>query len=487
MVDSEKICIKISNNEKFKHIKTEEFIHKYNININVGNTFHNQCICDNNNICDIPPEGIIIDKPGIYIFSNDIIWKPNISSTAITVISNNVNINMNGHSLILYNKDKTYKHNNGIVFREIDTYSLINGSIIGFNNVSIANLVSKNGNIDCIIVTDMDCKHNIDKNENYHFGILTYMSNNILFNNTTVKDIIVNANSCAGFQFILSNECFINKCHVNNIKNNDGSVQGFSYLGCEFISTTYSTANELNSFFIDNIETLGHTAIGFLPIFSFDLNFSNCVSENIFGSCDDTHGLSLFICFNTNINNFYSKNIVAGKNSKCYTCAKATGIEIYGENNIISNSFSENIYAIRPQDKQSTGFSVAGNNNIFQNCISKNIKIITLCKEENYGYGTGFGWAPDPRPEFRNILANNITYESCKAYECDVGFDTWYHIDSIWNNPSIINCKNNILIQSNDTRTLSCNECSECNPPIIITLLNISTNNTITNPESITI
>ena len=39
----------------------------------------------------------------------------------------------------------------------------------------------------------------------------------------------------------------------------------------------------------------------------------------------------------------------------------------------------------------------------------------------------------------------------------------------------------------NGTKTLSGNECSECNPPIIITLLNTSSNNTINNPESIII
>jgi hypothetical protein len=104
------------------------------------------------------------------------------------------------------------------------------------------------------------------------------------------------------------------------------------------------------------------------------------------------------------------------------------------------------------------------------------------------GYGTGFGWAPDPRPIFA-VPAVGITYKNCTAKNCQVGFDSWYHKNSVWEN-ILSDCnKIPVLNQPNAKRTLSGNPCSECGcsqtgcypNPLVVTLTNVADNNTFTN------
>lgn len=91
--------------------------------------------------------------------------------------------------------------------------------------------------------------------------------------------------------------------------------------------------------------------------------------------------------------------------------------------------------------------------------------------------------APDPR-----IIepAVNVLYENCSAKYCQVGFDSWFHIDSLWNH--IYSKCNGIDILNLDdtaTRTVSCDACSECGctfpgcypDPFVVTITNIANNN----------
>jgi len=92
--------------------------------------------------------------------------------------------------------------------------------------------------------------------------------------------------------------------------------------------------------------------------------------------------------------------------------------------------------------------------------------------------GMGFGWAPDPRVPFRSIGAYDTTYTDCEAVNCEVGFDTWFHVNSTWTRPTFTNCPTEILVEPGGTRTLSGDPCSECDPPITVTLKNIESGNT---------
>ena len=61
-----------------------------------------------------------------------------------------------------------------------------------------------------------------------------------------------------------------------------------------------------------------------------------------------------------------------------------------------------------------------------------------------------------------------------------------YEFSILFPNPiAEYNCDENILIQTNGTRTLSCNCCSECNPPLYVVLFNNAYNNIINNSINI--
>lgn len=67
--------------------------------------------------------------------------------------------------------------------------------------------------------------------------------------------------------------------------------------------------------------------------------------------------------------------------------------------------------------------------------------------------GYGFGCPHDIRNTFI-YPANDVTYTRCEVSGCQVGFDTFYHINSEWDR--IISALNNIR------RGFFCNKCSEC-------------------------
>ena len=87
-----------------------------------------------------------------------------------------------------------------------------------------------------------------------------------------------------------------------------------------------------------------------------------------------------------------------GFNKNTNQGAKATGFEIFGNTDIITNNvlidrcLATDIIANNPEDKQCAGFTTALCDNVsFIKCTSKNNRCIN-------GNAIGFGWAPDPRP-----------------------------------------------------------------------------------------
>lgn len=68
-----------------------------------------------------------------------------------------------------------------------------------------------------------------------------------------------------------------------------------------------------------------------------------------------------------------------------------------------------------------------------------------------------------------------------------MGFDSWFHIDSVWDNVVAIQNEIAILNLGNAAqRTLSCSPCSECGctfpacypTPYVVTVNNVAENNT---------
>lgn len=318
-------------------------------------------------------------------------------------------------------------------------------------------------------------------------GILANECINVLIKKCTVKNINVQVASVSGIQFNSTIAANVTNCRINHLLNRDGVCAGIGHLLCEGVIVKSCKIDNIQTEFINNINTSGHTAIGIIPFLSSNIKIANCDISNITGCCDDAHGLSLFVCINATVEGCKVNHVLDGAGS-AQTGAKATGIEVYASDVIVTDCFVKDIVAINPQDLQAAGYSVALANNVkFIRCKAEKVKVVDAHHHHNpaLGFGIGFGWAPDPRPEFL-APTTNVLYLDCIAAHCQVGFDTWDHINSVW--AYIVSKCNDIaiLVQENGQRTLSCNPCSECGctgpgcfaTPYVVTINNQARNNT---------
>lgn len=426
-----------------------------------------------NIITEIPSSGLVINSPGNYVFGENIKWEATGDGQAILITANNVILDLNNHSL---KSKKTNFNTIGILAISVSNIIIKNGSIENFAFHGIKCENSANIYIKNITVNGLN-KDNI-ATFTVPVGILVSTSSNAFVSQCTVKNLDVRTASLAAIQMTSTSPSVISDCCVLDLINRDGACSGIGHLACDNAKVLSCTVDNLRSEFDINLNTQGHTTIGLIPTLSTNLVIENCKISNIAGSCDDAHGISLFECLGAIVQNCSVTNVSDGE-SKEKTGAKATGIEVYASLVKVIDCHVKNIIAINPQDKQATGFSCAQCTGVnFIGCRAENVNVFDE-NHEHYpelGYGTGFGWAPDPRPPFL-APARNILYWDCTAACCQVGFDSWYHIDSVWRS---INSDCNeipILNQPNSQRTISCDPCSECNPPQIVTITNVAANN----------
>jgi len=459
---------KVFSNDLFKNIDTELLIQRYDISptLRQGNTQNPKIIPAKHttpNITSIPPEGIIIKDAGTYKFECDISWKPIGSSSAITIAGNNVTLDLNGHALTVNGPSpNTGQQFNGISIEGTSVATVKNGIIIGASYYGLKASKALDLKIEGLTIGGIKYTETTKKDLTA-CGIFIDKTVGFSIQDCTIQDITVTAPSCAGIQVIGSSEGKITACQMKNFLNNDGGVQGYSYITSNNLLTENCSCENFQSHYEGQTQTTGHTVIGYVPIFCYDLEYNNCSATGMTGCCDDCHGMSVFIDANVVVNNFHARNITDGVTPK-NTGAKATGLEVYGYNITINSCKSENIKAIVPQDLQSAGFSAWGLNLKFNDCIANTV-VVTDANQlpsTDYGYGVGYGWAPDPRPEFKNVGAINVQYSNCSANGCQVGFDTWNHIDSKWEDWTAESCTTNILQQpSGAIRIFTMDKCSE--------------------------
>lgn len=434
-------------------------------------------------IQEIPPNGILISEPGTYVFDRNLTWNPESNAVAITIQANDVTLNMRGYKL----KSSTSGFKTiGISALLSENLKIVNGKIqnMGLSGVQCtlcANVIIKN------VIVD-----GLDLNDTAEFivptGILASESFNVSIDKCTVKNINVLTASCAAIQLTATLSSKVTNCKIKNLLNKDGACTGIGHLLCIDAVVQSCKLNRIKSKFINNLNTEGHTAIGIIPVLSTDIKIQDCSVSNIVGCCDDAHGMSVFLCSNAIVENCSVTNVLDGAGA-AKKGAKATGIEVYADDVLVRDCTVKNIFAINPENKQSTGFSVAASNGvIFNKCKAENIQVVDEHGKQSaaLGYGTGFGWAPDPRPSLL-MPATNVLYQECVAKHCQAGFDSWFHIDSIWDQVVSVGNQIAILNQGDEAqRTLSCDPCSECGcqqigcfpVPFSVTVNNVARNNT---------
>ena len=429
-------------------------------------------------ICHIPPQGLLLSNQGTYRLKRDVKWEPTQDAIALTIVGNNIILDLKGHKIKAENKNNLNLIGISVTGTSVlNNIKIKNGELKNMSYYGVQVTSAMNVELEDIIVDGLNLE-NLTVRNLTPTGVILNHVDGFTIENCVVKNIDVKTDSSAGLQMIFSNNGNVFNCEIDKMKNRDGAIQGFSYILSTNINTFNCKSKDFKSEFNGNILTTGHTVLGFIPILCVGLTYDNCYAENMVGCCDDVHGISVFLNANIIVTNCYVENVIDGI-TETKTGAKSTGIEVYGNNVTVSHCRVKNIKAVRPQDFQCSGFSVTGQNNQFIDCEAIDVQVLNKHhkSDEKYGLGVGFGWAPDPRPELRSVPANTILYKNCKAVDCQVGFDSWDHVNSLWYGVSTKDCKQSIRIEPYEKRTLSCDACSECNPPIEVTLTNIAVGN----------
>ncbi len=447
-----------------------------------------EVISPDQSIENIPPNGVVIIEKGSYTFGKDIVWEPVHNGAAIYICCDDVDLNLNGHSL-------TVATESGLELETIGVYvvpstlivplrssiSIHSGKILDTSLYGILAVGVKKLNLTDLTISD--CKEiNPFSATMPAAGVEIALSENIILKNCTISDLTKTAWCFGGFQIIAAKHILITNSTVSQLTNCDGPTAAYNFFDCVDIKMSQCRAEILKTHYLNKIDTIGHTCIGFLYTQCQNGTITECVAHDIKGCCDDTHGMSIFISADFNVANFTAKNILDG-DCACMTGAKATGLEIYGCNINIKNSTVENIKAVRPQDLQSAGFSCWGALIVLDNCVARSVAVLNKNKEPDtsYGYGVGFGWAPDPRSKYRGTDAFAVTYMNCRAEHCQVGFDTWKHMDSFWIDIALVCCMIPILKESvGSIRTFTMDFCSESptGMPYSAEIMNTAENNT---------
>lgn len=426
----------------------------------------------------IPPQGIVISQAGTYTLADDALWYPEaVACAAITILASDVVLDLGNHNLKAIVPDNS-QIIAGIFVLAATNVTIRNGTLVNMCCYGICAELVKNLAIANVTVSGL-WFDNLKTRNLSPAGIHIDAASNPAITGCTVQYLYVTADASAGIQILNTSGGTVSGCRMADFVNHDGSVQGYSYIKATGITTTGCAAENFQSHFHSNILTLGHTVLGFVPIFCRHLVYEDCTATGMTGSCDDCHGMSVFLNIDVTVSGFTAQGVTAGV-TPTQTCAKTTGLEVYGANVTISNCAVADITAITPQDKQATGFSAWGVDIKFEHCTAANVTVVDGKGNQNpmLGFGTGYGWAPDPRPVFRDNGAWRVKYSDCSATNCQVGFDTWFHVDSTWTGINCTGCGIDILLQPGGTRTLSGNPGSECNPPITVTLTNIASGNT---------
>lgn len=423
---------------------------------------------------------LFLTQPGAFVLENDVSWTHVAGSySAIVILSDDVTLDLNGHTITCVNNDP------GANLSTISTS--------GFSNVTIKNGTLKNAyycginanetnglTLENVYIQGMKFQ-NITAGLAYPAGLHLSNCSGISVDRVRVHDVQVTADTGAGIVMIDCQGGSITNITLGGLYNKNGSMQGLSQFGCEEFSITGAAVFDLSTDSIAGKPSTASTAIGFMPTGCVNLSFTHCEAHDIKGCCDDCHGMSVFLCEGVRVTTFHARNVVDGR-PPYNKGAKATGLEVYGVGVVIQDCHVSDIVAHNPEDLQSSGFSVWGLDNKFIGCSASKVSVVGTPPLGQSYYAVGFGWAPDPRPEFRVGDATKVSYLGCSASECGIGFDTFRHVDSNWLEWTASGCAISVLQSPGSSRTITCCPCSECSLPINAQVPNTASGNTFTPP-----
>ena len=429
----------------------------------------------------IPNSGLVISQSGVYKLADNVIWTPDSNArAAITISADNVTLDLAGLELSVSPSAENLQVASILVTNctgvTIKDGTLINACFRGIAAEGVRNLSITSVSVSGLTFRDIAARNRCPA------GIFAYDSQDITINGCHVSYMYVTSDVAAGIMTLFCSTVMVEESSASNLVNYDGSVQGICCYVTSNVKWIGCHVSTLQSFFNGNIRTGGHTVLGFMPCLSAQILVKQCRADTLIGSRDDCHGMSIFICFDATVERFDADTVICGP-APYNTGAKATGLEVYGWRVQVFESTATNIRATNPQDKQAAGFSAWGWGIAFEDCRASAVSVSDANGEwePGLGHGVGYGWAPDPRLVFRYGTAIDVDYQACSAETCQVGFDTWNHVQSIWTNTTATDCGTDYLIETDPEgkRTLFADPASECNPPITVTLTNQARENTL--------
>jgi hypothetical protein len=420
-------------------------------------------------ISAVPPQGLRITAPGTYTLTQSVTQTPQADgSVAIYIAASNVTLDFQGYSVTKSPSSPFMKCVAVCVATGTTGVTVANGTVSNFGLYGIAAFNSNQVTVQNMAVTGQS--HNDTFSASAGIFVVGCAQSRVLSSRVTNAD--VQSLSFAGIQSRFCTDFQAAYCTVNDCVNNTGGCSGVSALTTIRAHLHKNSVSGIRAGTTLPLVSPGHTTLGVFLFLSSYVSVTSCTVSDVHGSCDDSHGISVFICSsNIVIRNNHVVNVTSGF-TPGMTGAKATGVEVimaYGT--VVENVTVHNVSVANPQDLQCAGFSSSAALDVsFTNCTANNVRCVGA------GRGVGFGWAPDPRPAFIQATFN-VAYNRCHVHNADIGFDMFMTVRG-----QVVACTTgNVGVQVSDvpgeSRVLTCNPCSECSPAVSTTIVSTGRDN----------
>lgn len=412
-------------------------------------------------ITEIPPCGITISKPGTYRLQHGVKWRPSgPDMAAIRIVCSDVTLDLQTNTLEKH-AASAFKGCAGIVAVPLTAEPLSNvticcGFVRNFDVYGVAAFGVDHITLERLVVQNL---RNADMAINSVGLFLAGCDYSTISWCACEKSRVVSIAHSA-LQLRFCDNTSVSDCRVLSQQNDAGGCVGISAVGCADIQFLRNHVGGIHVGEVLAPHSSGQTALGMFPMVCVRVRIKDCHVSRVTGSCDDAHGLSIFICpADVTVSACTFDQINTGFRSATLSGAKVTGVEVMLSTAVVVETCKvKNITGSSPQDGQVAGYSSGGTSHVtFSRCSARHISC-----GDTPGSGVGFGWAPDPRKVFI-ALSENTVFSTCVAQDCDIAFDLFMHKDA-----KIIDCKGKNtrkLLLFNDpavSRTLTCNACSEC-------------------------
>ena len=444
----------------------------------------------------IPPEGLDIVAPGKYVVTNDVTWSPPVvgkgkteTHAAIRIACSHVLLDMGGHTLTCRGLRLHDTLCIGVAVLPVLQHEplldvqVVHGTVQNFSayGVFIAG-------VHAVRVSDVHVQGLRNANLTHtSIGIFLAGCDGVRMRDCTCTNSRVRSKAHSGIQLLLCTNVAISNVEVSRQYNAAGGSGGLALVASRLASISRVRVANMSAGAELAPGSSGNTCVGVFLYLSAAATLSRVTVTNIHGSCDDSHGISVFVCpQHVLVSECSASNVTTGFLSPSKSGAKATGVEVIAATDVaVSDCVATFISALSPQDKQVAGFSSGFTWHVsFTNCTASN------CSVENGGAasgaedreahaharGVGFGWGPDPRPLFIKPSVYTV-YSNCIATRCDIAFDLFMHQHARLTNCFSKHCAIALNDVSDETRVLRCNACSECDPPLTTTIKNKGNNN----------